>query len=323
MIFGGWQLLTVASHYRREARSANPQMTLSSEHIYIAMAGAIATVALIVWRAPSLQAGYHRLNLLLNTLGIAIVFAAWAVGIALFVWGVVAGSKELIYISFLPMVLGGGMYSLITRRHRTWWGLLGFKDGSERWRSFWDETRNLWGLPPRARPAPGSAAQNAPPRQSVSAAGPAPAPSPAGHTRSFSFSFGSRGRSGGAGLLGPIITFAATRLATDHVTVFPNVVQFAIELDASENAQQTHIGAARQTLVVRRRDGGYLQLAVHSDVAFIETTIGPRRFDGSYTISVGLVAAKLTRGPFSGTIFIDTGDPAEPQLTVPVAGIVR
>ena len=297
-------------------------MTLSSEHIYIAMAAAIATAALIVWRAPTLQAAYHRLNLVLNTLGIATVFAAWAVGIGLFVWGVAAGSKELIYISFMPMVLGAGMYSLITQRHRTWWGLLGFKDGSERWRSFWDETRNLWGLPPRVRPAPGGA-QNAPPRRSASATGPAPAPSPAGHTRSFSFSFGSRGRGGGTGLLGPILTFATTRLATDHIAVFPNVVQFVIELDASENAQQTHVGAARQTLVVRRRDGGYLQLAVHCDVAFIETTIGPRRFDGSYAIAVGLVATDLMRGPFSGSIFIDTGDPVEPQLTVPVAGIVR
>jgi hypothetical protein len=298
-------------------------MTLSSEHVYIAIAAAIATVVLIVWRAPSLQAGYYRLNLLLNTLGITIVFAAWAVGIALFIWGVVAGSKELIYISFLPMVLGGAMYNLVTRRHRTWWGIFGFRDGRERWRSFWEETRKLWGLPPRTRPAPGGAAQNAPAGQSASATAPGPAPSPAGRTRSFSFSFGSRGRSGGAGLLEPIITFAATRLATDHITVFPNVVQFSIELDASENAQQNHVGAARQTLVVRRRDGGYLQLAAQSDVAFIETSPGPRRFDGSYTIAVGLVAAKLLRGPFSGTIFIDTGDPAEPKLTVPVAGIVR
>jgi hypothetical protein len=303
-------------------RAANPQMTLSVEHMYLAMAAAIVTVALIVWRAPSLQAGYYRLNLLLNTLGIAIVFAAWAAGLALFVWGVVAGSKELIYISFLPMVLGGGMYNLITRRHRTWWGVFGFSDGRERWRSFWDETRNLWGLPPRSRPAPGGSARNAAPGQSASGPGPGPAPSPA-HTRSFSFSFGSRGRSGGAGLLGPIITFAATRLATDHITVFPNDVRFAIELDASENAPQNHVGAARQILVVRRRDGGYLQLVVRSDLAFIETTPGPRRFDGSYTISVDLVATRLTRGPFSGTIFIDTGDPVEPKLTVPVAGIVR
>lgn len=298
-------------------------MTNPSEYIYIAMAAAIGTVALILWRAPSLQAGYYRLNLLLNTLGIAIVFAAWAVGIGLFVWGVVAGSKELIYVSFLPMVLGGGIYNLITRRHRTWWEIFGFRDGRGRWRSFWDETRNLWGLPPRPGPAPGGASQKAGPGQSAAAPGPGPAPSPAGNTRSFSFSFSSLGRSGGAGLLGPMITFAATRLATDHITVFPNVMQFAIELDRSEDAPQGHVRAARQTPVVRRRDGGHLQLAVQSDLAFINATPGPRRFDGSYTITVGLLAAKLARGPFSGTIVISTGDLVEPQLRVPVAGIVR
>jgi hypothetical protein len=291
-------------------------MTLSGEHIFLAVAAAAATVILIAWTAPSFQAGMHRLNLVLNTLGIAIVFAGWAVGIALFVWGAATGSKELIYISFLPMVLGGAMYNLITRRHRTWWGIFGFDDSRERWRSFWDETRNLWGLPPRSRPASGGTAQTPPGGQS------GPGPAPAGPTRSFSFSFGTPARRGGAGVLGPIISFAASRLATGHITVFPSVLQFAIELDPAGNGQQPHLDAFQQSLTVRRRDGGHLQLAVASDLTFLDATAGSRNFDGSYTVTVGLIAARLPQGPFRGSIIIDTGDPVEPQLTVPVVGTV-
>jgi hypothetical protein len=310
----------VSSQYRFGSGAANPQMTLSGEHLFIAIAAAAATVALIVWRAPSLQAGMYRLNLVFNTLGIAIVFAGWALGIALFVWGVAAGRKDLIYISFMPMVLGGLTYNFITRRHRTWYGIFGFNDSRERWRSFWDETLNLWGLAGSSSRAPGSTAGTGAPRTPPGGHS-GPGQTPGRTTRSFSASFAGRGA--GASLLGPIITFAATRLATGHITVFPSALQFAIELDPAGNAQQSHLDAFQQMLVVRRRDGGYLQLAVQSDLAFVDATAGPRRFDGSYTVKISLVATKLTPDPFSGSIVIDTGDPLEPQLTVAVAGTVN
>lgn len=285
-------------------------MTLTGEHLFIAMAAAAAIVAVILWRAPNLQAGVNRLTLIHNTLGIAVVFAGWAIGIVMFVWGVAAVRKDLIYFSFMPMVLAGLLYGFITRRHKTWYGVFGFDDSSERWRSFWAETRKLWGLPGQSSPA-GASAPPPPPR---GGSGPAP-----GRARSFSLSFSSRGT--GPSRWAPIISFAASRLATGHITVFPNSLQFAIVLDPATE-QQPHLDVFRQSLVVRRRDGGYLQLAVESDLAFIDATAGPRGFDGSYTIEVGLIAAKLTPGPFSGSIVIDTGDPVAPQLTVPVAGSV-
>ncbi|HUF45734.1 MAG TPA: hypothetical protein VMN43_10350 [Aestuariivirgaceae bacterium] len=292
-------------------------MTLSGEHFFLAIVAAAVIVAAILWMAPSWQAGRDRLNLIVNTLGIVIVFAGWSVGIAMLVWGIAAGNKGLIYFSFMPMVLGGLTYNFITRRHRTWYGIFGFDDSRERWKSFWDETRNLWGLPRRSSAAPGGSAGSSAPRTPP---GRQSAATPGRPARGFSVSFGSRGAS--AGFLAPIIAFAATRLATGHVTVFPNSLEFAIGLDPASNGTQPHLEAFRQTMVVRRRDGGHLQLAVRSDLAFLDATAGPRRFDGSYTIEVGLVARHLKPGPFSGSIVIDTGDPAEPQLTVPVAGVV-
>ena len=285
-------------------------MTLTGAHVFMAMAAAAAIVAAILWQAPNLQVGTNRLKLIHNSLGLAAVFAGWAIGIAIFVWGVATVRKDLIYFSFLPMVFAGLTYNFITRRHTTWYGIFGFDDSSERWRSFWNETRSLWGLPTRSNPT-GTSAPQSPLR---GGSGPTP-----GHARSFSFSFSGSGS--GPNRWAPLISFAASRLATGHITVFPNSLEFGIVLNPASE-RQPHLEAFRQSLVVRRRDGGHLQLAVDSDLAFLDGTVGSRGFDGSYTIEVGLVAAKLTPGPFSGSIVIDTGDPVEPQLRVPVAGSV-
>jgi hypothetical protein len=287
-------------------------MTLTGAHVFMAMAAAAAFVGVILWRAPSLQAGVNRLKLIHNSLGIAAVFAGWSIGIAMFAWGVAKARKDLIYFSFLPMLFAGMTYNFITRRHATWYGLLGFDDSGKRWRSFWNETRSLWGLP--ARSSTSGASPPPPPPNSNSG------PASGRQARSVSLSFSSHGA--GASRCTPLIGLAASRLATAHITVFPNSLQFAIVLDLASD-DQPHLQLFRQSLVVRRQDGGHLQLAVESGLAFLDATVGPRGFDGSYTIEVGLIAEKLTPGPFSGSIVIETGDPVEPQLRVPVAGSVE
>jgi hypothetical protein len=149
--------------------------------LLIAVILALATVIGIAVTAPSLAALTYRLKLIANTLGLAIVVAGIVAAAVMLAWGLLARNLELIYLSLIPFAAAGLTYGSITRRHQTWWGLFGFKDGRERWRSFWDETRQLWGYSPSPRTRRQSTARGA--------AGQAPGagPVPSG-TRPFSLS---------------------------------------------------------------------------------------------------------------------------------------
>lgn len=296
-------------------------MAYSHTPILIVAALALLTVIAIVATAPSLSAGIDRLKLVFNTLGLAIVAAGAVAGTVLLIWGLLANSKDLIYISFIPFVAAGLTYGFITRRHRTWYGLLGFNDSRERWRSFWDETRRLWGYGPspraqrtRATPAgagstPGS---GAPPGGGASH-GRRPAP---GGGRSYSFSFNLGGT--GARLLGPLVKLAAHRLVSDRVSVFPSELYFAILLGGAGQPAQAQLASYRQQLTVRRDDGGPLALSVGTDLEFLNFDVGIPGLDGSHPVAVALRPERLEPGAYEGTITIDTGEPHLPRLLVPV-----
>jgi hypothetical protein len=282
-------------------------MVFFQTSVAIAVALALAMVVGIVVTAPSLNVGVDRLKLILNSLGLAIVVAGAITFMMMLVWGLLAGSQELIYLSFVPFAAACLTYGFITRRHATWYGLLGFRDGRERWRSFWDETRQLWGY----GPSPGSNRAGA----GGAAAGPAP-----GGNRSFTFSFNLGGNRAGAGgsLLGPLAEFAARELASDRVSVFPNELHLSIFLSGTGPRERAHLSSYRQQLKVRRDDGGPLQLATRTNLLFLTLNVGSQDLDGSYPVSVSLLPELLEVGSYSGVITIETGDPLQPQLIVPV-----
>jgi hypothetical protein len=289
-------------------------MALSETDVAIAAVLAFATVVGIVVTAPSLSAGVDRLKLICNTVGLVIVVAGFVAGAAMLAWGLIGHSKELIYLSLIPFVAAGLTYGAITRRHATWYGLLGFNDSSERWRSFWNETRRLWGY--------GPAPQTGHPWTARRTAAPAPG-APSSGMRSFSFSFnlgGNRGGAGGSFL--PLARFAAHGLASDRVSVFPSELQMAIRVAGMGPMERAQLTSYRHQLTVRRDDGGPLQLAVGTDLRFLGLDIRAQGFDGSYAVDVALLPQWLEAGSYSGAITIETGDPLQPRLIVPVTATI-
>lgn len=267
---------------------------------------ALATILAILATAPSLAAGVDRLKLVLNTLGLVIIAIALPLGVGMFVWGFAVHDKALIYFSFIPLVASVATYRAITRRHRTWYGiLLGVDDSRETWSSFWNETLRVWGVRARDRASPG---------RDRAAAG------TAGEAQSHTFSFSLDIPAGRAPWLSSLIKFAAHRLDTAEITVFPNALHIAVALGDTKEA--SHLRGFRQSLSVRRADGGPLKLKARTDVPFLELVVGLRQPDGSYEIAVRLKPQRLTKGAFKGEIRIETGDHAMPVLTVPVSAMI-
>src|SRR5258708_34499261 len=106
-------------------------MVFSQTSVLIAFALALITVMGIVLTAPSPNASIDRLKLIFNTLGLAIVVAGVVAFTVMLVWGLLARSQELLYLSFIPFAAACLTYGFITRRHMTWYGLFGFRDGGE------------------------------------------------------------------------------------------------------------------------------------------------------------------------------------------------
>jgi hypothetical protein len=266
---------------------------------------ALASVLAILAKAPSHAVGVSRLKLVLNTLGLVIIAVDLPLGLGMFVWGFAIHDKALIYFSFLPLVAAVATYRAITRRHRTWYGsLFGVNDSHETWRSFWDETLRVWGVRSRER------------ARSAQRETPDLAPQSPPHKFSFSLNI----PVGRADWLAPLIKSVAHRLDTGAVTVFPNALDFAVALDDANG--RAHLAAFRQTLSVRRADGGALNVKARSDLPFLRLAVAQRAADGSYVVTVGLEPARLAKGEMSGAIRIETGDRAVPVLIVPVKATV-
>lgn len=276
-------------------------MEFSPEVMLACFGLAFAMIVGIVVTAPSTQAGLDRLKLLLNTAGLVIVGVGTIAGVVLLAWGLVGRRADLIFASLGPFVAAGFAYSFITRRYATWYGVLGFNDNRERRRAFWSDTRRVWGY----GPSPGDDAQP-PYRAAWSRSDPQRHPG-AGRSFTFSFRIGSRGDD----MLGPVAQFAAHRLSSDRVSVFPNRLQIAASMGA-------HLASFSQQLTVRRNDGGPLTLTARTDMSVIALAVGPRGSDGSYPISVSRPPERLQAGTYGGEIAIDTGDPWGPALSVPV-----
>jgi hypothetical protein len=268
-----------------------------------------------VLTAPSLSAGLRRLRLISNSLGLCLVVATALSGIIMLVWGLVAGSKELIYLSLMPLVGAFLFYEMITRQYRTWYGLLGFNDKKERWKSFWSETVGLWRSGQLRQKSSGGPAHS---RSAPKPVGEGPA---AAGGRGFSFSFGMDKT--GTNLLGPLVRLIAHQLSSDRISVFPNVLQISIVLPTEGEKDRSYLESFFHQLTVRSHGGTPLRISVDSDLPFLEVVAGPPMADGCHSVDVRLLPHRLIRGPFSGTISIHTDDPDQPRLTVPVAGRIE
>ncbi|WP_119304824.1 hypothetical protein [Dongia deserti] len=279
-------------------------MTITEIHVLLIAGLAFLSIAALLVTAPTLEAGINRLKLVMNTVGIIIVVACSVGGIALFVWGFHTGEKGYIYFSFLPLAAAVGTWNAITRRHRTWWGILGANDSSERSRAFWKETFNLWrGRDPDHDPA-GQRFRWTPGDKG-------------GGNLSFSINLGGSGAK-----LASLLQLGAHRLSTDLVSVFPNVLQFAVVLDERAQAERSYLDLARQELTVRRKDGAPIAVRAASDLPFLTITPEATRPDSTHVLIIGLRADELRVGPFTGTISIETDHPDQPTITVPVIGQV-
>jgi len=78
-----------------------------------------------------------------------------------------------------------------------------------------------------------------------------------------------------------------------------------------------------QTFFVKSRDRAFRVAGIRSDVAALDLRVAPAGgASGSFQIDAGLRPAALARGPFAGTITIETDDPDFKTLTVRVRGNV-
>ena len=80
-----------------------------------------------------------------------------------------------------------------------------------------------------------------------------------------------------------------------------------------------------QTVMVRKRSGGFVIVEATSDLPFVSVHRTP---DGdvssdAFRIEVGLLSDRLTPGSIEGSIRLVTNDPLFPELIIPVRGRVR
>jgi hypothetical protein len=293
-------------------------MVFSNYHFLIAGAFAFATVITIVLTAPSFTVGINRLKLVMNTGGLFVVVAALSGGALMLIWGLWAGEKELVYLSLFPLVGAVLFYGLLTRRHQTWYGVLGFDDSSARWNSFWNETVSLWRPNRTSRTTKGASTHPIFTRHKIIGHHESAAPKSA---RKFSFSFNTG--SMGTATLGSLARFAAHRLATDGISVFPSELNLSVILPAEGGQSRSYLDAFKHELTVRKHNGAPLRLSVATDVPFMDLSVGSPDVQGNYPVEIRLSPEKLERGPFNGTISIHTDDPLQPELSVPLDGMIE
>jgi hypothetical protein len=288
------------------------------DKVLLLLAMVVAVLAGILATAPSLSAGLDRLKLLNNLLGLAVVFAVAAIGLALLVWGLISGRGDLVQLAVVPLLVAGVGYQALTRGRR--------RDpvsGDNR-APFWQETRDLWQSVFGAAPASSSPVASASADATVAdRAGTGGEAAPAGGPSLFMFGAGQIEPAGPAGhVLERALRFIAHRLADRRVSVFPESLQLAVVMSPAPGEGPAFAGGRPPELSVRRRGGAPLMVWARTDVPFLEVTVGRRRRDGSYPIVVGLVPQRLVPGPFAGTIEINTGDSLDPRISVPVGGMV-
>ena len=78
-----------------------------------------------------------------------------------------------------------------------------------------------------------------------------------------------------------------------------------------------------QTILLKKRAGRFRIVTVTSDVAALSVDRAPPGASATFRLDIGLVPARLTPGPLSGTVRIRTDDPRHASLEVRVTATVR
>ena len=78
----------------------------------------------------------------------------------------------------------------------------------------------------------------------------------------------------------------------------------------------------RQTLVINRREGKMRIMSLTTDVTFLTLRATPEKPAESFMIEIGIDCAKLQSGPINGSITLRTDDPENPELVIPVSGLI-
>jgi len=114
-----------------------------------------------------------------------------------------------------------------------------------------------------------------------------------------------------------------------HVLVKADVYANPDEIDFGDipldrlRTQPRALPFLEQTVLVKKREGAFRLLGIHSDLNALDIRATPASSaSGTFRIDVGLSPEALRPGTLEGTISIDTDDPAFPRLTIRVRGRV-
>jgi Protein of unknown function (DUF1573) len=113
------------------------------------------------------------------------------------------------------------------------------------------------------------------------------------------------------------VPIPALAMIDDIVSTTPKRVSFAsILFDA---ADQPVIGQ-KEVLVKRQGGADFKVLRAATDVPFITVDVKPGREANTFLVGVRIEKKHAKRGTFSGTLTIETNDPAFRQLKLPITG---
>lgn len=121
----------------------------------------------------------------------------------------------------------------------------------------------------------------------------------------------------------PRIRIGINILVKRDIYALPQAVDFgALSLDRLKASPASANGEV-ETLMVKRRDGGFRIEGISSDVPGLAISVEPHGESQAFRIELTPQPDKIARGPLNGTIRIGTSDPAIPEITVPVRGLVN
>jgi hypothetical protein len=114
-----------------------------------------------------------------------------------------------------------------------------------------------------------------------------------------------------------VVPIPTVAIIDDVVSTEPKRVSFSSM--PLEQADKAVIGQ-KQIVVERHRSGNFKVLRATADVPFLAVEVAPGNRPNKFVIDVRIVKKQAKRGPFEGTLIIETNDPAFPQLKLPISG---
>jgi hypothetical protein len=121
----------------------------------------------------------------------------------------------------------------------------------------------------------------------------------------------------------PFLEIKANTDIKERVYTFPDVVDFGRIQPYALKSRPQMISFLTQTLMVYQVGGKDFQIAVSTDVPFVQLSPAQSTMKDRYQIEVTVIPEKLESGEVNGSIVVMTNDPEFPRLTIPVKAIVE